>query len=87
MFAGKPVVASDIPQHRECVEHNREALLYPVGDHHALAEAARSLLNSADAAAALGNNARRAAAGRFDIERIAAEHEALYEEIVAGGRG
>jgi glycosyltransferase involved in cell wall biosynthesis len=81
MFAGKPIVASDTPEHRETVEHGRTALLVPAGDADRLADAIVWMLKHPDEANEMGTRARRVAWERFTIEEAARRHEDLYREL------
>lgn len=90
MMAGRPIVASDIPPHREALEHPRTARLVPPRDPIALAEALAWMLDHPEAAAAMGGAARREALQRFDVDPIARAHEELYRRVLeasAAGRG
>jgi glycosyltransferase-like protein len=63
MSAGLPVVTSDLPVFREYLVPGRDALLVPVGDVEALAEALLAVLTDGDLRVAL------AAAGRQLVQR------------------
>jgi glycosyltransferase involved in cell wall biosynthesis len=82
MFAGKPIVASSILPNRESVEHNQTALLVPVQDTEGLAEAMLKMLDRPEDAARFGTRAREEALRRFDIRRIAEQHEELYRRVI-----
>lgn len=82
MLAGKPVIASDIPVHAELVRNNETGLLFPLRDHEALAQHAIRLLQDPVRAAEMGARARELGRENFDIQRIAAQHEELYREVL-----
>ena len=82
MLAGKPIVASDLPEHRETLIHGQTAFLVPPQNVPALADAIVELLRDREKAHRLGEAARRAAVERFDIREIARQHEALYERVL-----
>lgn len=63
MAAGRAIVASDLPAHREVLEDGRTALLTAPGDARALASALRRLRDDPALRARLGSAARAAAAG------------------------
>jgi glycosyltransferase involved in cell wall biosynthesis len=81
MLLGRPVVASDIPAHREFVTHGVDGLLVPPADAEALATAILRLLRDPDEAAAIGRRAAESAA-RFDIRRTTEELEAIYDDVI-----
>jgi glycosyltransferase involved in cell wall biosynthesis len=81
MLLGRPVVASDIPAHREFVTHGVDGLLVPPADAEALAAAILRLLHDPEEAAAIGRRAARSAA-RFDIRRTTEELEAIYDDVI-----
>jgi glycosyltransferase involved in cell wall biosynthesis len=83
MFSGKPIVASDTPEHRETVEHGKTALLVPVGDAEAMASAIDWMLKHSDEAREMGVRARRVARERFNINEAARRHEEIYRELMA----
>jgi phosphatidylinositol alpha-mannosyltransferase len=83
MLTGKPVIASDIPVHRETLRDGETGILLPLDDPAAWSEAIVALLEDAPRARRLGANARRDAVERFDVRRIAQLHERLYREVVA----
>jgi glycosyltransferase involved in cell wall biosynthesis len=83
MFAALPIVASDIPVHRESVEHNISAHLVPPRNPRLLAEGILRLLEHPEEARPMGRSARSAAMEKFDIAAITRQHEDLYERVLA----
>ena len=82
MAAGVPVVASDIDGYRIPARGGRAALLAPLGDAEALAEAiARALVDQAlrERLAAAG----RASARRFHAQTVGAEHLRVYNRLLS----
>ncbi len=77
MMNGVPTVASDLPGVRQPVRQHGLGKIIPIGDPHALAEAAISILSdgrpSGDDPAAIGQ--------RYLPDTIAAEYEKLFAEI------
>ena len=61
MAAGRAVVASDVGEVRDVVDHGRNGLLYPSGDVPALVAALRRLLTDDMLRAKLGKEARQSA--------------------------
>jgi glycosyltransferase involved in cell wall biosynthesis len=81
MLLGRPIVASDIPAHREFVTNGVDGLLVPPADAEALADAIARLLRDPREAAAIARRAAESAA-RFDIRRTTTELEAIYDEVI-----
>jgi len=80
MSADLPVIASDLPVFREYLTHGRDALLTPVGDSRALAQAMRSVASDAGLRGRLRAGGR-ALVSRFTWPASAAQHRAIYETI------
>jgi glycosyltransferase involved in cell wall biosynthesis len=78
MFAGKPVVASDVGGIPEVVTNGTDGLLVPAGDPAALAAALKRLFLDTALAERLRTAARRRAEGAFGVERMVDEYEKLY---------
>lgn len=81
MAAGKPVVASRIEGVDESVTDGLNGLLVPPGDDEALAAAIRRLAADRRAAAAMGARGRQELLGRFTVDRMVKDHEALYTRL------
>jgi len=65
MAAGRPVIASRVAGPAEIVEHERDGLLFEMGDAAALANAMRRLWNDPSTARELGRHGRAKALERF----------------------
>ncbi|HKO92517.1 MAG TPA: glycosyltransferase [Polyangiaceae bacterium] len=63
LAAGRPIVAPDLPDLREVLHHDQNALLVPTGDPDAASQAVARILGDAALAARLGDAARKTAAG------------------------
>ena len=63
LAAGRPIVAPDLPDLREVLHHDQNALLVPTGDPDAASQAVARILGDASLAARLGDAARQTAAG------------------------
>ncbi len=83
MLCERPMVLSDIPQHREFVPADA-ALFFPVGDPRAAADALEAVLTDPTAARARVTRAR-AAAGAFTVEAMARAYEGIYQDILRRG--
>lgn len=82
MTLGKPVVASDPGGPREIVEDGITGLLVPPGRPDRLAEAILNLLNDPDRRLRMGQAGALRAHGRFRAERMIADFEQSYLEIL-----
>jgi glycosyltransferase involved in cell wall biosynthesis len=80
MSAGVPVVTSDLPVFREYLVAGRDALLVPVGDVDALADALLAVLTDDRLRGALAD-AGRAVARRFTWAETARRHLTIYGEL------
>lgn len=69
MAYGKPVLASEIGGIPELVLHGETGLLFPPGDHEALARGLKALISDADLRRRYGAAGRRRAEQRFSMER------------------
>ncbi len=81
MAAGRPIVASDLPCHREVLQDGATARLFKPGDAEALAAALQSVLAGPAAADRMARAAFDAAAG-YSWARRAERLERLLEEVV-----
>lgn len=82
LFAGLPVVLSDIPVHREMVEDGVSGVLVPPGDPDAWATALVDLLRNPATATRLGDAGRRRAHERFHVDDVARRHEDVYRRVL-----
>jgi glycosyltransferase involved in cell wall biosynthesis len=78
---GSPLLLSDVGGFGEVAAQGAAALVRP-GDARALAGELERLLGDADARAALGRGAHRAAATRYSWDAIAERHLELYERLL-----
>ncbi|UCD94984.1 MAG: glycosyltransferase [Candidatus Zixiibacteriota bacterium] len=82
MAAGVPVVATDIPPHRESITHLETGLLFPPGDIRKMVEALNQLLDKPEPAAIIGQKAAEVAE-RFDCGAITERIYRVYADVVA----
>ena len=85
MASGCPLVASDIAPARELITHGMDGMLFPLGDHAALAGRIIELLADPPRQRALGRAARQAVADR-GIDRAVADYGAVFARLAARGR-
>jgi glycosyltransferase involved in cell wall biosynthesis len=86
LAAGAPLITTDAPAGNEVITHEQTGLLTPYGDVSALAVAIVRLLRDRGLARRLGETGRREVLGRYDADRLAANLESLYAEMIAGRR-
>ena len=79
---GRPLVATDVPGCREVARPGVNALLVPVDDDDALADAIAELAQDADLRARLGKASRALVEREFSSARIGAEIVALYRKLL-----
>ena len=78
MAAGLAIVAEDVGQSSECIEHGRSGLLVEAGDIGAFARCVVRLLRDESLRGALGNEARRRVCEEFAWERLVERIESAY---------
>ena len=83
MAAGRPIVASRVATIPEVVADGETGILTPPTDHEAIAEALVTLALDRDAATAMGDAGRERLRNSFSLEKMVADTELLYEELVA----
>jgi glycosyltransferase involved in cell wall biosynthesis len=83
MLAARPIVASDIPVHREAIVDRETGRLVSARNPQAIAQGVIWMLDHSIEAERMGIQAQQTALERFQIDRIAAQHEALYERVVS----
>lgn len=82
MAAGKPVIATRVGAVPEIVRHGIDGWLVPPEDPASLAEGILHLLKDRTEADRLGRQAQARAGEAFSLDRMAAEVEAVYQEVV-----
>ena len=86
MAAGRPVVATRVGPIPEVVLDGETGVLVQLGDADALADAIVRVLSDPMLAQRLGRAGRARVAERFGLERMVAETDALYRELLGRGR-
>ena len=82
MAAGCPVVATRVGGLPDLIDDNQTGYLVPRGDALALAAAVQRLIRDRDLARSIGDAARARVAERFTAERLVADIEHLYTELL-----
>jgi len=82
MACARPVITTDTPGCRDCVRHEDNGLLVPVGDVPALTAAIERLLEDRELRHSLGGRGRERAEKEFSQERVIGETLAIYRELL-----
>ena len=85
MAQGAPVVATDAAGNNEIVEHAQNGLLVPWNDSRALASALNLLYKDRDLASRLGRAAREWVETKHSAEKMTADYESVYHEMLKSG--
>lgn len=83
MRAGLPVIASSVNGTPEEVDHNKTGFLVPRGDVAAVANALKILINDPKLRKAMGTAGRVKFLREFTVERMLAQTETVYEQIIS----
>ena len=78
---GRPVVTTDVPGCRDAIIPGQTGFLVPPKDSDALANAIFTLVKDSGLRRSMGCAGRQFAEREFSIEKIVAEHLAIYEEL------
>lgn len=82
MFAGCPIVASDVGEVSVALAHGEAGVLVEAGNPGALAAALDRLLSDPKWARNLGERAARRAAAEYDVSQMVRRYVAVYEELL-----
>jgi glycosyltransferase involved in cell wall biosynthesis len=78
---GRTVVTTDVPGCRDAIEPDVSGVLVPPRDARALADAIQDLLEHPEKRRAMSGAGRELAEREFVIEKIVAQHLAIYDEL------
>jgi glycosyltransferase involved in cell wall biosynthesis len=81
LACGTPSVATAIPGTTDVVSHEKEALLVPLDDADALADALARVLEDEALARSLARAGRERIMAEFDMERVTDQYLALFQEL------
>jgi glycosyltransferase involved in cell wall biosynthesis len=81
MFAGRPIVASDVGEVRTVLNDGEAGLLVEPGNAEQLARALDGLLSHPDEAKRLGDAAARRAGTDYDVARMVARYAEVYQQL------
>jgi len=82
MAASIPVVATYVGGNPEVVAHGQTGLLVPAKDPQKMADAIMEILNDPDKARRMGEAGRKRVEEKFCLERMVAEYEEVYREVL-----
>lgn len=83
-WLGVPVVASDIPAHREAMPSAAAGVLFPLDDAESLARRLAELTAAPERRRAMAAAGHAHARARYDMRRYVRAFEALYAELLSG---
>jgi glycosyltransferase involved in cell wall biosynthesis len=83
LAAARPVVATRVGGTPDVVEDGADGILVPVGDVEAIAAALERLARDADLRRRLGEHGRERVVPRYRVERLVADVDALYRELLS----
>ena len=81
---GRPLIATDVPGCREIARNGINALLIPMDDAEALADAIQTLMMDADLRTRFASASRQIAVTEYSNARIGSEITALYSHLLDG---
>ena len=79
---GRAIITTDHPGCRDAVEDQKTGLLIPPRDPVSLADAICILLDESSRRIEMGINGRKRAVEKFDINKVVAEHMAVYKDLL-----
>ncbi|HIJ83197.1 MAG: hypothetical protein HW380_2853 [Magnetococcales bacterium] len=80
-LASLPVVCSDIPAFCELIDPEDNGLLFPLGDHEALAKAIDRIIRDGDWAKRMGKNLNQRVVNRYNAGRMADRYMELFNKL------
>ena len=86
MFAGRPIVASDVGEVRMALDRGTAGVVVEAGNADALAAAIDRLLRDPQEARRLGDRAAAHAHAEYDLSRMVDRYVSLYETALGGVR-
>ena len=80
MSCGLPIISSDIRSIRDCITHEQNGLLYPVGDHRALADLILQIAKDAKLKDKLSRGARKSFETEYDMRKNIKSLDSLFQQ-------
>jgi glycosyltransferase involved in cell wall biosynthesis len=81
MAAGKPIIATDIPENRELIENKKTGLLVPIEKSVALAQSIEELLGDENERETIGNNAKQKSLENFAIDIVTSKLVRFFDGL------
>lgn len=82
MFAACPIIASDIPVHRETIVDQETGCLVPLHSPEGIAQGVIRMVTQPKAAQQMAQKARVVALERFHIEQVATQYAETYQRVL-----
>ncbi len=82
LAAGKAIVATDVNQASEVIQHDHNGLLVSAGDVNGFADAILSLLDDSEKRGCLGQNARQDAVEKYSWEQYTRQLNEIYMSVI-----
>jgi glycosyltransferase involved in cell wall biosynthesis len=82
MFAGRPIVASDVGEVARALAHGEAGVVVEPGNPPALAAALDEVLSNPTLARELGERARCRAAAEYDVSQMVRRYGSIYEDVL-----
>lgn len=82
MFAGLPVVATDMGGISDAIEHEKTGYLLQPGDTHSLVSSIKSLINDPNLRETFGKTGRNKACNEFTIQVMIDKYERVFGEVL-----
>jgi glycosyltransferase involved in cell wall biosynthesis len=82
MILGKPIISSKIPVIEESVKNKYSALLFEPMNIQDMCSKILWAISNKEVMKAYGENAKMVAEMRFDIQKVALQHEKMYDEVL-----
>jgi glycosyltransferase involved in cell wall biosynthesis len=80
MACGLPIISSDIRGIRDCITHEQNGLLYPVGDHKALADCILQLAEDEKLREKLSHGSRKSFETEYDMHKNIKSLDSLFQQ-------
>jgi glycosyltransferase involved in cell wall biosynthesis len=83
MAIGRPIVTTDVPGCRECVDNGKNGFLVPPKDSKGLASAIEILLKDENMRLKMGRASREKMEKELSLKQVVSETMELYKEVLS----